>query len=234
VLDARPQLGGRATAFRDRQTGELVDNGQHVLFGCYRETLAFLPGDRRIRSRARPARPRDRLLRSRTAPIRSSLSAVARSGASARRCVGVECDSVEGTAGRAAARRPAPGGAPPASHVTSGRPSAARRHGSAVARPSPAGPRAAGVALAPARGRGAQPAAGGCVSRCVRQDSRGDVRARSAGGFGGAAGAPAARDVRGTGPHVHHRERRGRAHLRPRARHRGLRAGSKGWRFAES
>jgi squalene-associated FAD-dependent desaturase len=42
VLDARPQLGGRATAFRDRETGELVDNGQHVLFGCYRETFAFL------------------------------------------------------------------------------------------------------------------------------------------------------------------------------------------------
>ena len=42
VLEARPQLGGRATAFRDRATGELVDNGQHVLFGCYRETLAFL------------------------------------------------------------------------------------------------------------------------------------------------------------------------------------------------
>lgn len=42
VLDARPQLGGRATAFVDRHTGELVDNGQHVLFGCYRETFAFL------------------------------------------------------------------------------------------------------------------------------------------------------------------------------------------------
>jgi hydroxysqualene dehydroxylase len=42
VLDARPQLGGRATAFRDRVTGELVDNGQHVLFGCYHETFAFL------------------------------------------------------------------------------------------------------------------------------------------------------------------------------------------------
>jgi len=42
VLDARPQLGGRATAFADRHTGELVDNGQHVLFGCYRETFAFL------------------------------------------------------------------------------------------------------------------------------------------------------------------------------------------------
>lgn len=42
VLDARPQLGGRATAFTDRETGELVDNGQHVLFGCYRETFEFL------------------------------------------------------------------------------------------------------------------------------------------------------------------------------------------------
>ncbi len=42
VLDARPQLGGRATAFPDRMTGELVDNGQHVLFGCYQETFAFL------------------------------------------------------------------------------------------------------------------------------------------------------------------------------------------------
>ena len=42
ILDARPQLGGRATAFVDRHTGELVDNGQHVLFGCYRATLDFL------------------------------------------------------------------------------------------------------------------------------------------------------------------------------------------------
>src|SRR5688500_19925078 len=55
VLDARPQLGGRATAFRDRHTGELVDNGQHVLFGCYRETLAFLKlvgADDRVRAQA--------------------------------------------------------------------------------------------------------------------------------------------------------------------------------------
>jgi len=42
VLDARPQLGGRATAFTDRETGELVDNGQHVLFGCYHATFEFL------------------------------------------------------------------------------------------------------------------------------------------------------------------------------------------------
>ncbi|HEX6976245.1 MAG TPA: hydroxysqualene dehydroxylase HpnE [Vicinamibacterales bacterium] len=42
VVEARAQLGGRATAFTDRATGELVDNGQHVLFGCYRETFDFL------------------------------------------------------------------------------------------------------------------------------------------------------------------------------------------------
>ena len=42
VLEARPRLGGRATSFRDRTTGELVDNGQHVIFGCYRETWRFL------------------------------------------------------------------------------------------------------------------------------------------------------------------------------------------------
>ena len=42
VLEARGRLGGRATAFEDRETGERVDNGQHVLFGCYTETLAFL------------------------------------------------------------------------------------------------------------------------------------------------------------------------------------------------
>ena len=42
VLEARARLGGRATAFADRDTGALVDNGQHVLLGCYTETLGFL------------------------------------------------------------------------------------------------------------------------------------------------------------------------------------------------
>ena len=42
VLEARARLGGRATAFADRDTGELVDNGQHILMGCYTETFAFL------------------------------------------------------------------------------------------------------------------------------------------------------------------------------------------------
>jgi hydroxysqualene dehydroxylase len=42
VLEARPGLGGRATAFVDPDTGEKVDNGQHVLIGCYDETFRFL------------------------------------------------------------------------------------------------------------------------------------------------------------------------------------------------
>jgi squalene-associated FAD-dependent desaturase len=42
VLEARPVLGGRATAFDDHHTGERVDNGQHVLLGCYSETFAYL------------------------------------------------------------------------------------------------------------------------------------------------------------------------------------------------
>jgi len=42
VVEEAPRMGGRATAFTDRETGERVDNGQHVLFGCYRETYAFL------------------------------------------------------------------------------------------------------------------------------------------------------------------------------------------------
>ncbi len=42
VLEAKAVLGGRATAFTDPQTGERVDNGQHVMLGCYHETFAFL------------------------------------------------------------------------------------------------------------------------------------------------------------------------------------------------
>lgn len=42
VVEEAPRLGGRATAFTDRETGERVDNGQHVLFGCYRDTYAML------------------------------------------------------------------------------------------------------------------------------------------------------------------------------------------------
>ena len=52
LFEARPTAGGRANAFRDPATGERIDNGQHVLAGCYYATLAFL---RRLgRSRLRP------------------------------------------------------------------------------------------------------------------------------------------------------------------------------------
>src|ERR1700731_2775023 len=42
VLEGKPALGGRAYSFADPDTGDFVDNGQHVLMGCYTETLDFL------------------------------------------------------------------------------------------------------------------------------------------------------------------------------------------------
>lgn len=42
VVEARPMAGGRTFATEDRVTGDWVDNGQHVLFGCYHDTLAYL------------------------------------------------------------------------------------------------------------------------------------------------------------------------------------------------
>ncbi|HUE86695.1 MAG TPA: hydroxysqualene dehydroxylase HpnE [Vicinamibacterales bacterium] len=54
VFEARPTLGGRANAFRDPATGERIDNGQHIIAGCYTETLAFL---KRVGSAGRLHRP---------------------------------------------------------------------------------------------------------------------------------------------------------------------------------
>ncbi len=42
LAEARPGLGGRAASFSDPATGEQVDNGQHLLLGCYHETFEFL------------------------------------------------------------------------------------------------------------------------------------------------------------------------------------------------
>ncbi len=42
LIEQRPHLGGRARSFRDPVTGSTVDNGQHVIMGCYHETLRFL------------------------------------------------------------------------------------------------------------------------------------------------------------------------------------------------
>ncbi len=42
VLERRNFLGGRAYSFTDKTTGDVVDNGQHLMMGCYHHTLAFL------------------------------------------------------------------------------------------------------------------------------------------------------------------------------------------------
>jgi len=42
LLEARALLGGRAHSFVEPKTGLVLDNGQHVLMGCYHETLGLL------------------------------------------------------------------------------------------------------------------------------------------------------------------------------------------------
>jgi squalene-associated FAD-dependent desaturase len=42
VAEARPIMGGRASAVTDAATGERLDNGQHVLMGAYDDTFALL------------------------------------------------------------------------------------------------------------------------------------------------------------------------------------------------
>lgn len=42
ILEKRPFFGGRAYSFAEPTTGEVVDNGQHLMMGAYHETLAFL------------------------------------------------------------------------------------------------------------------------------------------------------------------------------------------------
>ena len=42
LLESRALLGGRAHSFVEPKTGLTLDNGQHILMGCYHETLALL------------------------------------------------------------------------------------------------------------------------------------------------------------------------------------------------
>jgi len=42
LLEQKPYLGGRTHSFRDRRTGDVVDNGQHLMMGCYHETRSYL------------------------------------------------------------------------------------------------------------------------------------------------------------------------------------------------
>lgn len=39
LVEERPYLGGRARSFVHRETGDEIDNGQHVMMGCYRDFL---------------------------------------------------------------------------------------------------------------------------------------------------------------------------------------------------
>lgn len=42
LLEQKPHLGGRTYSFVDKTTGDVVDNGQHLLMGCYKETRRYL------------------------------------------------------------------------------------------------------------------------------------------------------------------------------------------------
>ncbi len=42
LLEQNPYLGGRTHSFVDRTTGDVVDNGQHLMMGCYENTRAYL------------------------------------------------------------------------------------------------------------------------------------------------------------------------------------------------
>ena len=44
LVEKRPFLGGRAYSFVDPETGQEVDNGQHVFLGCCTEYIGFLRG----------------------------------------------------------------------------------------------------------------------------------------------------------------------------------------------
>jgi squalene-associated FAD-dependent desaturase len=50
LIDRRQHLGGRTYSWRDDVTGDTVDNGQHLMMGCYSETLRYLDliGSRRL------------------------------------------------------------------------------------------------------------------------------------------------------------------------------------------
>ncbi len=42
LLERRAFLGGRAYSFTDKTTGDTIDNGQHLMMGCYHHALGFL------------------------------------------------------------------------------------------------------------------------------------------------------------------------------------------------
>jgi squalene-associated FAD-dependent desaturase len=42
IFESRREAGGRTRSFSDSETGDTLDNGQHLLMGCYTSTLEYL------------------------------------------------------------------------------------------------------------------------------------------------------------------------------------------------
>lgn len=42
LLESSPKFGGRTYSFINSESGESIDNGQHILMGCYKESLEFI------------------------------------------------------------------------------------------------------------------------------------------------------------------------------------------------
>jgi len=42
LLESSPKPGGRAYSFTEQKSNDVVDNGQHILMGCYSDTINFL------------------------------------------------------------------------------------------------------------------------------------------------------------------------------------------------
>ncbi len=42
LIEASQKLGGRAYSFFDKKNNSIIDNGQHIMMGCYFDTLKFL------------------------------------------------------------------------------------------------------------------------------------------------------------------------------------------------
>jgi hydroxysqualene dehydroxylase len=42
LFESSPKPGGRAYSFTDKKSNDILDNGQHILMGCYSDTINFL------------------------------------------------------------------------------------------------------------------------------------------------------------------------------------------------
>ena len=42
VIEAAPKTGGRTYSFKEPVSSDIIDNGQHILMGCYKDTIDFI------------------------------------------------------------------------------------------------------------------------------------------------------------------------------------------------